>query len=167
MFHIIKSFVPDYRHSVLLGVVKIFAEAWFDSSNNTSNWYLGHKVKEFDARLINIKPPHEVTRTSRSIIDRKQWEASEWQTFLLYTSTVCLQKLLPQRYYELWHYLIIGIYTLLQDSTNFEQINYAELCLNKFVSSIPKLYDDSFIKFNVYLLLHLPKHVKMWGCTWA
>jgi len=34
-FHIIKSFVPDYMHSVLLGVVKTFVEAWFDSSNYT------------------------------------------------------------------------------------------------------------------------------------
>lgn len=88
-------------HSVLLGVVKMFAEAWFDSLNNTSNWYLGHKVDlKFDARLISVKPSHEVTRTSRSIIDRKQWKASEWRTFLLYTSKVCLQVLLSQRYYK-------------------------------------------------------------------
>lgn len=166
-FNIVKSFVPDYMHAVLLGVVKTFVEAWFDSSNSSCDWYLGRKVREFDAHLLNIKPTSEVTRTSRSIHDRKQWKASEWRTFLLYTSTVCLQGLLPLRYYKHWHYLIIGIYTLLQNKTNNEQINYAEFCLNKFVSSIPNLYGEHFMKFNVHLLLHLPKHVKMWGCLWA
>lgn len=166
-FHIIKSFVPDYMHSVLLGVVKTFVEAWFDSSNSTCVWYLGRKVREFDARLLNTKPPHEVTMTSRSIHDRKQWKASEWRTFLLYTSTICLQGLLPPRYYKHWHYLIIGIYTLLQNIINNEEIDHAEFCLNKFVSSIPNLYGEHFLKFNLHLLLHLPIHVKMWRCLWA
>lgn len=35
------------------------------------------------------------------------------------------------------------------------------------MSNIPSLYSESFMKFNVHLLLHLTEHVKMWGCLWA
>ncbi|XP_032679755.1 uncharacterized protein LOC116848100 [Odontomachus brunneus] len=34
VFNIVTSFTPDYLHSILLGVVKTFTEAWFDSAYN-------------------------------------------------------------------------------------------------------------------------------------
>jgi len=41
IFNIINSFPPDYMHSVLLGVVKMFFIAWFDSKNFEYPWYIG------------------------------------------------------------------------------------------------------------------------------
>jgi len=166
-FHIINSLVPDYMHCVLLGVVKTFVEAWFDSSSFENEWYLGRHVKEFDFRLMNIKPPSEITRTPRSINDRKQFKASEWRTFLLYYSSVCLEGLLHQSYYQHWSLLISAIYGLLKDNCTAEEINNSEDCLKKFVFQIPNLYGENFMKFNVHLLLHLPSHVRRWGSLWA
>lgn len=166
-FHIIDSLVPDYMHCVLLGVVKTFVEAWFDSSSSEHEWYLGRHVKEFDYRLMNIKPPSEITRTPRSINDRKQYKASEWRTFLLYYSSVCLKGLLHQSYYQHWTLLISAIYGLLKDNCTTEEINYSENCLKRFVFVIPDLYGENFMKFNVHLLLHLSSHVRRWGSLWA
>lgn len=166
-FHIIDSLVPDYMHCVLLGVVKTFVEAWFDSSSFENEWYLGRHVKEFDFRLMNIKPPSEITRTPRSINDRKQYKASEWRTFLLYYSSVCLKGLLHQYYYQHWSLLISAIYGLLKDNCTAEEINNSEDCLKKFVFQIPNLYGENFMKFNVHLLLHLSSHVRRWGSLWA
>ncbi|KAL5239188.1 hypothetical protein ACI65C_006598 [Semiaphis heraclei] len=59
-----RMYIGGLGHSVLLGVVKSFVEAWYNSSNSTCVWYLGRKVREFGARLLNTKPPHEVTRIS-------------------------------------------------------------------------------------------------------
>lgn len=166
-FHIIDSLVPDYMHCVLLGVVNTFVEAWFDSSSFENEWYLGRHVKEFDFRLMNIKPPSEITRTPRSINDRKQYKASEWRTFLLYYSPVCLKSLLHQSYYQHWSLLISAIYGLLKDNCTAEEINNSEDCLKKFVFQIPNLYGENFMKFNVHLLLHLSSHVRRWGSLWA
>jgi len=166
-FHIIDSLVPDYMHCVLLGVVKTFVEAWFDSSSFENEWYLGRHVKEFDFRLMNIKPPSEITRTPRSINDRKQYKASEWRTFLLYYSSVCLKSLLHQSYYQHWSLFISAIYGLLKDNCTAEEINNSEDGLKKFVFQIPNLYGENFMKFNVHLLLHLSSHVRRWGSLWA
>lgn len=38
-FDIIKSFVPDYMHSVILGVVRQFTNMWFDSKNANKDFF--------------------------------------------------------------------------------------------------------------------------------
>jgi len=112
---------------------------------------------------MNIKPPSEITRTPRSINDRKQYKASEWRTFLLYYSSVCLKDLLHQSYYQHWSLLISAIYVSLKDNCTIEEINNSENCLRKFVFAIPNMYGENFMKLNVHLLLHLPSYVKRWG----
>lgn len=62
-YHIIHSFPPEYMHSVLLGVTKLFGTLWFGPSNSNKDWYLGLKVTEFDNKLLAIRPPCEITRT--------------------------------------------------------------------------------------------------------
>ncbi|XP_036141689.1 variant-silencing SET domain-containing protein-like [Monomorium pharaonis] len=71
--HIIHSFPPEYMHSVLLGVTKLFGSQtlWFDSVNNNKDWYLGLKVTEFNNKLLAIRPPCEITRTPQSVKNTK------------------------------------------------------------------------------------------------
>ncbi len=47
---------------------------------------MGKEIDEDDRRLVKIKPPVEITKTSRSLTERKFWKASEWQAFLLFYS---------------------------------------------------------------------------------
>lgn len=75
--------------------MKTFTDAWFDSANHEKSWYLGLRIPEFNNKLLQIKPPCEITRTPRSITERKYWKGSEWRNFLLYYSVVCLQNLMP------------------------------------------------------------------------
>lgn len=42
-FNIISSFVPEYMHCVLLGVVKTMVEWWTDGSNKDERFYIGKK----------------------------------------------------------------------------------------------------------------------------
>lgn len=166
-FDIINSLVPDYLHCVLIGVVKTLVEAWFDSVNSDRLWYLGRRVEEVDSRLLAIKPPTEITRTPRSIIDRKQWKASEWRSFLIYYSLTCMEGILPLTYYHHWSLLISSINGLLQENCTDEIICAAENNLKRFVLAIPQLYGENFMKFNVHLLLHISNSVKLWGALWA
>lgn len=47
LFNIVKGFVPDYMHCMLLGVVRQWGTLWFDPQYNQCPWYLGEDVKRF------------------------------------------------------------------------------------------------------------------------
>lgn len=99
VFNVINSFVPDYMHSVLLGITKTFiCDIWFDSANSDKLWYIGNKIIEFDTKLRNIKPPCEISRIPRSITEKQFWKASEYKNFLLYYSPLCLCNLMRRTY---------------------------------------------------------------------
>ena len=92
-FDIIKGFIPDYMHSVCLGVVRQFVNLWFDSRYSDSAFHLPPaKLLDIDRNLSNIQPPNEVGRTPRALSDRKFWKASEWRAFLLLFSPSHLKK---------------------------------------------------------------------------
>lgn len=58
LFNIISSFVPDYMHAVLLGIVRQFLCLWIDSSNHTQPWYFGTKLNVRNKRLLAMKGLH-------------------------------------------------------------------------------------------------------------
>ena len=48
-------FIPEYMHSVLLGVIKQIFEIWFTKSGN---WNLQKYASEIDDILTQFKPPY-------------------------------------------------------------------------------------------------------------
>lgn len=151
VFNVIESFPPEYMHSVLLGVVKLFLNAWFH--NPAGRWYIGTKKDIFNSKLTSIQPPCEVTRTPRSINDIKFWKASEFKNFLLYYSMPCLKNLLPTRFYNHWPLLVFAMYIFLSDKITKTHFTQAERALRQFVEQIPCLYGLEFMRYNVHLLL--------------
>lgn len=171
-FSIVESFSTDYLHNVLLGVVKTFTESWFTSSGGEEQnpWYIGtpKKIKHFDAKLLNIKPPCEITRTPRSITERKNYKASEWKSFLLYYSFPTLKEVsFSDTYLRHWCLLIFSIYIFLKPKPTVREMTTAGISLKKFVEDIDKLYGKDMYKYNVHLLLHIPECVKNFGPLWA
>lgn len=53
-FNIISSFVPEYMHCVLLGVVKTVASWWIDVKNKDKSFYIDNdiKIKEIDTLFL-------------------------------------------------------------------------------------------------------------------
>lgn len=166
-FNITVSFPPEYMHAVLLGVVKYFFFMWFDSKYNQCTWYIGSKKFIFNDRLLNIHPPCELTRTPRALEDMKLYKASEWKNMLLYYSLPCLQGLLPNNYFKHWSLLVFSVHKFLADRITEENFKDAEKALRKFVFEMETLYGKEHMKFNVHLLLHIPKSVKLFGAIWA
>lgn len=97
-FDIIEGCVPDYMHSVLLGVTRSITSLWCNPENHQSPWYLGRSIPQIDKLLLKIKPPSNVSRTPRSIKERRYWKAHEWLMWLLYYSISILKGILPERY---------------------------------------------------------------------
>lgn len=167
VFHVIKSFTPDYLHSVLLGVVKTFTETIFDPANHEKPWYIGRHTAAFDDKLLQIKPPSELTRTPRSITERKIWKGSEWKNYLLYYSIICLKNKMPERYVKHWFLLVFSMHVFLKEKIYDEEFAAAEVAIKTFVLEIGELYGVEYYKFNCHLMLHIPESVRRFGALWA
>jgi len=50
-FDVARGFVPDYMHSVLLGVVRQFVFLWCDSTDSDKPFYLGRSLSKVDDAL--------------------------------------------------------------------------------------------------------------------
>lgn len=163
---IISSFVPDYMHSVLLGVTRQFLSLWVDSSNHSKPYYIrnsGHLSK----LLKGIRPPDEIHRLPRSLNDRKIWKAAEFRNFLLLYSPVILLHVMPRNYYRHWLLFVNGIRLLLEPCITSSMLETSRKCLFKFVSLVSTLYGDEHVSYNVHIMSHLPDAVADWGPLWS
>ena len=166
-FDVITGFNLEYMHSVLLGVVRQFAYLWLDSSSSRRDYYLGNKVELLDKMIMNVKPPAEIKRLPRSLTTRRFWKAAEWRSFLLFYTPIFLKGLSPTAFYDHWLLISYAVYTLLNDNISGEDILLAEIALYKFAALVATLYGNEHISYNVHLLVHLAKSVKLWGPLWA
>lgn len=73
-FDIIQSMCLDYMHAVLLGVTKQLMTLWFNSTYKNCDWSCITKLKQVQARLLNIKPTNNITRVPRSIEELHHWK---------------------------------------------------------------------------------------------
>ncbi|XP_077988120.1 uncharacterized protein LOC144442615 [Glandiceps talaboti] len=167
-FDVVRGFVPDYLHCVLLGIVRQLTKLWLDSENKDKPWYLSPaKQRVVSARLKEQKPPSEITRTPRSLDSRKYWKGSEWRAFLLFYSLVVLKGILPVVYLNHWFLLVFTIHCLLDKDVSRESANQAGRAICKFVARVEQLYGKENMTFNVHILLHLTDSVRNWGPLWA
>lgn len=83
-FDLANGMVPDYMHSVLLGVIRQHTELLLSSPEEA--YYAGAPNQKLiiNRRLASITPPKCITRTPRSIDERKMWKASEWRSWLIW-----------------------------------------------------------------------------------
>lgn len=163
--HIIHSFPPEYMHSVLLGVTKLFGTLWFDSANSNKDWYLGLKVTEFNNKLLAIRPPCEITRIPQSI--KNKLKANEWKSFLLYYSLSCLIDIMPQKYVQHWLLFVYSIYIFSKTKFTDNEFDKAKTALHQFVLNIELFYGKEYMKYNVHMMLHMPDYIKKYGAVWA
>lgn len=164
-FNMIDGFIPDYMHSVLLGVTRQLTCLSVESSGYL--YSLSAKdIRNVDAHIKNMKLPRESTRTLRTTKDILFWKASEWRIFLL-TSPVLLKNILNHVVYKHWLLFVHAITLLLGTNITDNDIQKAESCLKKFVSGVKDVYGITEQSYNIHLLLHLPATVKAWGPLWA
>lgn len=166
-FQMVNGFVPEYQHSVCLGVTRQLMTLWLDSTNHDKPWYVGTKSEVIDKQLLSIKPPVELTRVPRSVKERKYWKASEWRSFLLFYALPVLSGILSKKYWNHLFLLVFGIYSLLQETISMVEVDSAENALKKFVMEFEKLYGKDNMTFNVHLMTHISASVRNWGPLWA
>ncbi|XP_008284817.1 uncharacterized protein LOC103360717 isoform X2 [Stegastes partitus] len=167
LFDIVLGFVPDYMHSVLLGVCKQLVCLWLDPVSSGKDWYVGRHVSQMDSRLLGLKPPSEMRRPPRSLKCYECWKASEWRAFLLFYGISVLPGVLQPRYLEHFVCLSLSIHVLLQESVSQQDLQLAHQHLVHFVKDMKELYGEENVSFNCHQLIHLSESVRNWGPLWA
>lgn len=167
LFDIVFGFVPDYMHSVLIGVSKQLMSLWFDPVNSTKPWYVGQQISEMDSRLLHLKVPSEIARSPRSLKCRDSWKAWDWRAFLLFYAISILPGILHTAFLEHYFYLSLSIHILLQESISESDLQLAHVYLKCFVVNMKILYGEENVSFNCHQLIHLTESVQNWGPLWA
>ncbi|KAL7292064.1 hypothetical protein TKK_0014341 [Trichogramma kaykai] len=163
--NILLHFPPEYMHSWLLGITKMIVKSWFDPQFKNEPFYIGATLKIVNERLLNIKPPSELTRCPCEINDMTK--ASEWKNFALYYSLPVMKGILPKKYYRHWYLFIFSMHVLLQQKIANEEIELVEKSLKLFHDGIQSLYGKSFMTFKVHTLKHVISFVQYYGSIWA
>ncbi|KAG8174474.1 hypothetical protein JTE90_015746 [Oedothorax gibbosus] len=166
-FDVVYGFPIDCMHCCLLGVVKLCASLWTSSANHSEEYYLSEaKRKKVDERLRSITPPQCISRRPRPLSDMVHWKANEWRSWLLYYCIPSLDNILPAKYVKHIAYLATAVYCLLQKDIEKSDVEEANALLHTFVINFEKLYGKIHMNFNVHLLLHISKCVRVWGPLW-
>lgn len=75
LFDIVENVSIDGMHCIYAGITKMLLGLWFDTTHHKQLWYCGRKVGDVDERLLSIHPPLNITKTPRSLKDRKFWKS--------------------------------------------------------------------------------------------
>ncbi|XP_074098920.1 uncharacterized protein LOC141527394 [Cotesia typhae] len=156
--------MPEYMHSVLLGVGKQFMNIYFCKKGD---WNISEHLEAIDQMLLNICPPHSFHRLPRKLSLHAHYKASEIYNWILYYSIPILSLFLPKKYLDHWLLLVKAIHILLQRQIVEDDLKVAEKCLQTFVKNIEELYGDREYTYNVHQLLRLVLCVRLWGPLWA
>lgn len=166
-FDVVNGFCIDYMHCVLLGVVKLLMDFWLDSKYHKCGFYIGLKSNKIDERLLQFKPPSNISRTPRSIKERALWHANEFRNWLLYYSIPCLENFLPSKYLKHFGLLSHSIFTLLKTRITEVELNAIDKNLTQFVRQFQLYYGNDHMVYNVHLLTHLVQCVQYHGPLWT
>jgi hypothetical protein len=166
-FDIVSDLNPEYMHCILLGVVRQFANLWFDAASHGKTFSLRKELSHIDNVLLKVKPPSEIKRLPRSLVTRCHWKASEWRSFLLFYSVVALKPVMPSQFYTHWLLLVYSVNTLMSKHVKRSDLLLCDLALHNFVILVPDLYGPEQVSYNVHLLQHIVKSVVQWGPLWA
>lgn len=166
-FDMFETFIPEYLHSICLGVVRYLLILWMSPKSRKQLWFLSKKkIAIIDKRLSQTKPPYDITRTPSSLLKILHWKASEFRSFLLYYSTV-LEGVLPDPFYSHFRNLSYGMNIMLQQSVETEYVEKAGVLFTDFIWQTELLYGKEYVAFNFHLLDHFKKCCLDWGCFWA
>ncbi|KAF0682496.1 Uncharacterized protein FWK35_00038597, partial [Aphis craccivora] len=163
-FDLVAQVPLDYMHLVCLGVVKKLFKLW--TADRLSVRLQVRKLCLISDRLlkhVSIFLPLEFQRKPRSLMVYKQWKATEFRQFLLYSGPVVLKDIVSKDVYNHFLSLHVAISILSSNELHLKLINYAEELLRHFVISFEVLYGIHNMSHNIHGLLHLADDVKYHG----
>jgi hypothetical protein len=153
---LISQFATDYKIVVCMGVMKHLANLWI---RGRLDYRLNKETQQKISRdliLMTTNCPREFPKKPRSFEEMSQWDATDWNLFLLYFSPIALKSRMPQRYYVHYLYLHLAMRILMSSELNNAEANSFILgqLLNTFIADFTTLYGGDKVDYNVHNLLH-------------
>ncbi|XP_074115442.1 uncharacterized protein LOC141538064 [Cotesia typhae] len=133
------------------------------------DYYVGNpnEVESINTKLLNFKHPTCITRSPRKVTEREMWKATEWRSWLLFYSLICLKGILPQKYLEHLALLVEALRILLSDRISHDELDTADSLILRYVVTYQEYFGKQAMTYNVHLLLHIVKSVKNLGPLWC
>lgn len=158
-FNLVDGISPDYMHALLLGVVKQHTEILLSSFGE--EYYVGNpnQLKAINKKLLDFKHPSCITRSPRQLTERDMWKATEWRSWLLFCSVICLKGILPQKYVNHLALLVEAVCILLSNKITNDDLKIAETLIIKYVVYYQEYFGEKSMTYNVHLLTHIPHSV--------
>lgn len=158
----VTQFPLDYMHLVCLGVVRKLISLWIPG--RSSRVLSSSIVNAVSAHLSSCTSfmPTEFSRKPRSLFYFRQWKATEFRQFLLYTGPVVLRSKLPPAIYQNFLTLSVAIRILLQ-GPDLQSCNYACELLKVFLEEVTQIYGKQTLVYNMHSLIHLAEDAKNYG----
>ena len=94
-------------------------------------------------------------------------KAAEFRAWLLDLSPLVLREKLPEKFYNHWCLLVLGISLLLGPSNSPADLEIASYCLEEFYSQFEGLCGLRWMSINIHHLKHLITLAKKYGPLWA
>ena len=161
----VSNFPLDYMHLVCLGVVRRTILQWLKGPLNCRlSGALVNKVSD-NLKSLRRHLPKEFCRKPRSLSEVRQWKATEFRQFLLYTGPVVLSGILPTKMYVNFKLLHVSLSILLSPTlcSNSDNCDYVEKLMELFVTSYAEIYGEKNLVYNIHSLIHLPDDARKYG----
>lgn len=158
----VSAFPLDYMHLICLGIVRKLLALWIKGPlqcrvpTSTLSAISDH-LKQCRQSL-----PRTFSRKPRSLMEYRQWKATELRQFLLYTGPVVLFQKLCNPQYKNFLVLSSAMRILLSPLCK-EYCYYAKKLLRCFVANFAKIYGTKFLVNNTHSLLHLADDATKYG----
>lgn len=162
-FDLVNGMSPDYMHSILLGTIKQHTEIILSSFGK--EYYVGspNHLDLINTKLMNFKHPTCITRSPWKITEREIWKASEWRSWLLFYSLICLKDVVPHKYLDHLALLVEALNIFLSKKIKKEEVSTAGSLLIKYVILYQEYFGKEAMTYNIHLLLHIEKSVRNLG----
>lgn len=164
LIDLVSTIVIDYMHCVCLGVMKRLLTFWVKGKKPV-RFKSVDVVSVISSQLIEMRAylPKEFNRLPRSLEELEYFKATEFRSFLLYTSVIVLKGRLKKQLYQHFMLLHCAIRILINSETYITYNDTAKELLKSFVIQYPTLYGYEFVTYNVHGLIHLADFALQYG----
>ena len=167
-FKPVSSVCLDYMHLICLGVVRKILNLLIHGPLKVR--FASAIMKSVSDGLCSLQTwvRKEFVRKPRSLVFLKQWKATEFRQFLLYSGPVVQLQIAKQfpRVYQNFLTLHTACFILCSPEmcANVDAVLYASSLLRVFVADFAEIYGIHFVSHNVHNLIHLAQDVLKFGC---
>ena len=164
-FGMVTNVPRDYMHLICLGVTRKLLFLWIHGPEE--NRLTQNQISLISDRLEKLFKfmPTDFARKPRSLKFIKQWKATEWRQFLIYSGPIALKDIIRDDIYTNFLYLHVAtrILTNRDRIKNPEILRFAANCLSHFVEGFTEVYSPRYVSHNIHNLLHICVDVETYG----